>query len=98
MIKVKKEDIDKLIYDSFVKTNSCDKLLSLARNIELFLPMIKVLGLDANNSNIAVYCLACIQTAQEISINTVRDVLYKLCCEDDETENTNEASEMTGDK
>ena len=93
MVKMKKEEIDNIIAESFIETKSCDIWQAFLDNMDNLEASLKKDNAEFND--ISIMFAAAIQTALISSINTMREVLYKLCCEDDETENTDEVSEMT---
>ncbi len=84
MIKMKKEDIDNIIMESFLKTDSNNIWQDFLENMDNLETSLKTNNAEYNDTTIIF--AAAIQTALCNSLDTVREILYKLCCEDDDTE------------
>lgn len=80
MSKMKKEDIDRMIMESVLETESSDILSKFSENLHNLNA-----SLEKNKENVngqTTILLSSIMTAQVNAVNIMRNVLYKICYED----------------
>lgn len=78
---MKKEDIDNIIMESVLKADSCNIWQEFLKNIDNVEAVLKTNNAEYNDTTIIL--AAAIETALGNSLNTIREILYKLYCEDD---------------
>lgn len=84
---LKMEEIDRIIAESILDTCSVDIHLGFMENLKILEAALEEDG--AKNSGLAAMFLSCIMTAQANAINTMRGVLYRLFCGEEETKTGN---------
>lgn len=80
MDKMKREDIDKIMLESMVKTGSDDILLRFSENLNGILSELEKNKMDLDSQ--VTILASCIETAQINAVNIIHEVLYRLFCED----------------
>lgn len=90
MDKMTREDIDNMILESFQETGSDDVLSRFSDSLNSNISALEENGIDLSDQ-LTIF-LSSIITAQTNAINTIREVLYKIFCED-ETETKQENTE-----
>ena len=85
--KLKREDIDRIITESFINAGGCDIDAQFLGNMKKLDAELKEDGMK--DGSIATMFLSCIMTAQANAINTMRGVLYRLFCGEEETKTGN---------
>ncbi len=89
MKKMKREEIDRIILGSFQETgdNTLSKFLD---NITIVKSALEKDGIGkGRDRDFAAQLISCIMTAQTSALCTMRNVLYKILCEDrEETKHT----------
>lgn len=79
---MKKEEIDQLVSDSFEKANGSklwEMFIDNADNLER--------ELKKNQEKVSIFVIlfaACMVTSQDIYMDTMREILYTLCCDSEE--------------
>lgn len=81
MKKMKREDIDKMITESLQETGSDNILQKFSDNLSSIISIQEESG--SNMSDRITIFLSGIMTAQMNAVSTIREVLYKLFCEDE---------------
>lgn len=82
MNKMKREDIDNMVLESMLETESGDILSKFSENLNNIISELEE-NKDDLDSQITIFA-SCIMTAQMNAINTMRNVLYKIFCDDNE--------------
>ena len=82
MNKMKREDIDNMVLESMLDTESDDILSRFSENLNGIVSELEE-NKDDLDSQITIFA-SCIMTAQMNAINTMRNVLYKIFCDDNE--------------
>ena len=80
---MEKEYIDGIIEKCFQKATGDDIWKLFLENMNIYYDMLKETNMPVSDVNLATYCAACIQTAQQNSIDTIREVLYNLFCREE---------------
>lgn len=83
MVRMKKEEIDNIIDESALKTDSYNIWQKFLENIDNVEETLKINNAEYNDTT--VIFAAAIETALCNSINMMREILYRLYCEDDDT-------------
>lgn len=81
MDKIRREDIDKMILESFQETGSDDVLSGFSDSLNSNIAALEENGIDLDDQ-VTIF-LSSIITAQANAINTIRRVLYKIFCPDE---------------
>lgn len=77
---MKKEEIDQLVTESFERAN-CKEFW------DVYIETIKYLEAEMQKNQVkidtfSILFAACISTAQKTCMDTMREILYTLCCEE----------------
>lgn len=82
MNKMKREDIDNMVLESMLETGSDDILSKFSENLNGIISELEENKTDLDSQ--VTILASCIETAQMNAISTMRNVLYKIFCEDNE--------------
>lgn len=83
MKKMKREEIDRIILDSFQEIGD-DTLSKVFDNVAIVKAAMEKDGIVDGQIDFAAQLISCIMTAQMNAVNTMRNALYKVLCEDNE--------------
>lgn len=77
---MKKEEIDQLVTESFERAN-CKEFW------DVYIEIIKYLEAEMQKNQVkistfSILFVACISTVQKTCMDTMREILYTLCCEE----------------
>lgn len=82
MSKMKREEIDRIILESFQETEY-DIFSKFLDNVPIVKPALEEDGAVDGQIDFAAHLISCIMTAQTSALFTMRRVLHRLICGDD---------------
>lgn len=85
--ELKREDIDRITVENFINAGGCDIDAQFLGNMKKLEAELKEDGME--DGSMATMSLSCIMTAQANAVNTMRGVLYRLFCGEEETKTGN---------